>query len=202
MLFHANLPLSMWVEAFSTAVYTINRLPSSSLQGISPFEALFGTSPNYGNFHPFGCRVYPCLRDYATNKFSIRSRPCIFVGYCSNHKGFRCFDPVTSRVYITRHAKFDELVFLFAGHASPSQLSQLDVSIFLEPSTLPSTAKNQPLFVVPTPSPMTAPCQLCPFRPTHSTSRATKPNGPVHFVNYSSHITWSSNDYAVESRYC
>lgn len=53
MLFHAHLPPPIWVEAFTAAVYTISRLPSSILKGVSPFEALFGTTPNYENFHPF-----------------------------------------------------------------------------------------------------------------------------------------------------
>ncbi|KAA8519546.1 hypothetical protein F0562_013830 [Nyssa sinensis] len=41
MLFHANVPLHLWVEAFSTAVFIINRLPTSVLNGTSPFEILY-----------------------------------------------------------------------------------------------------------------------------------------------------------------
>lgn len=70
MLFHSRVPVSYWVDAFSTEVYTINRLPSKLLGDKSTFELLFGVSPNYENFHPFGCCVYPCLRDYVANKFS------------------------------------------------------------------------------------------------------------------------------------
>ncbi|TYK08350.1 putative mitochondrial protein [Cucumis melo var. makuwa] len=38
-----------WGEVALTSVYTINRLPSSVLQNISPFERLYGTPPNYSN---------------------------------------------------------------------------------------------------------------------------------------------------------
>lgn len=31
LLFHANVPKALWVESFLTAVYLINRLPSSIL---------------------------------------------------------------------------------------------------------------------------------------------------------------------------
>jgi len=111
LLFHSHTSPRFWVDAFSTAAYIINRLPAPLLEGKSPFELLYGSPPNYENFHPFGCRVYPCLRDYMPNKFSPRSIPCIFIGYNTSYKGFRCLDPSTSRIYITRHAQFDENYF-------------------------------------------------------------------------------------------
>lgn len=80
LLFHSQLSTRFWVDAFSTAAYIINRLPTPLLEGKSPFELLYGSSPNYAYFHPFGFSVYPCLRDYMPNKFSPRSIPCIFLG--------------------------------------------------------------------------------------------------------------------------
>lgn len=96
MLFHAHAPASLWFDAFATAVYAINRLPSAVLSNKSPFELLYGSAPNYANFKPFGCRVFPFLRDYADHKLAPRSRPCIFIGYSSLHKGYRCLDPDSS----------------------------------------------------------------------------------------------------------
>lgn len=83
MMFHANAPASLWFDAFTTAVFVINRLSSSLLGDKSPFELLFNSPPNYAIFKPFGCRVFPYLRDYAANKISPHSRPCIFLGYSS-----------------------------------------------------------------------------------------------------------------------
>ena len=111
LLFHSRVPIYYWVDAFSTTTYIINRLPTQLLGGLSPFDILHGKAPLYINFHPFGCRVYPCLRDYAANKFSPRSIPCIFLGYSPSCKGYRCLEPVTSKIYVTPHAKFDELNF-------------------------------------------------------------------------------------------
>ena len=73
LLFHSHLSPRFWVDAFSTAAYIINRLPTPLLGGKSPFELLYGYSPHYDNFHPFGCRVYPYLRHYMPNKLSPRS---------------------------------------------------------------------------------------------------------------------------------
>ncbi|KAJ9544289.1 hypothetical protein OSB04_023996 [Centaurea solstitialis] len=66
MLFNANAPSSLWVDAFSSAVYIVNRLPSKVLQSKSPFELLFNNAPNYNVFRTFGCRVFPYLRNYTT----------------------------------------------------------------------------------------------------------------------------------------
>ena len=41
MSFHANLPLSLWVEIFLTTVYLINRLPSSTLKNDNPYYKPF-----------------------------------------------------------------------------------------------------------------------------------------------------------------
>lgn len=111
MSFHAHVPAVYWFDAFATAVFVINRLPTPLLSDKSPFEVLFGVVPNYANFKPFGCRVYPFLRDYAAHKLDLRSRPCIFLGYSSSHKGFRCLDLGSSQIFISRHARFDELFF-------------------------------------------------------------------------------------------
>ena len=70
LLFHSHLSPRFWVDALGTAANIINRLPTPLLGGKSPFELIYGYSLHYDNFHPFGCRVYPYLRDYMSNKLS------------------------------------------------------------------------------------------------------------------------------------
>jgi hypothetical protein len=38
---------------------------------------------------------------------------CIFLGYSQFHKGFKCLEPKSGRVYISRDVIFDESVFPF-----------------------------------------------------------------------------------------
>jgi hypothetical protein len=54
LLFHPHTPLTLWVEAFSTAMYIINCLPTLVLQNASPYEVLYGNSPSYSQFRTFG----------------------------------------------------------------------------------------------------------------------------------------------------
>ncbi|KAI3680197.1 hypothetical protein L2E82_50582 [Cichorium intybus] len=139
MLFHAHVPASFWVDAFSSATFIINRLPTKVLDNQSPFQVLYSRLPNYDNFRTFGCQVYPYLRDYSAHKLAPRSIPCIFLGYNSQYKGYKCYDPTSSRMYITRHARFNEAAFPFTNPANHSDFSKLDLCTFLDdaPGSLP-----------------------------------------------------------------
>lgn len=60
--------------------------------------------------------------------------PCIFLGYISHHKGFRCLDKTIDRIYICRHAQFDENSFPYATATKDStDPSILYVLIFQDP---------------------------------------------------------------------
>ncbi|KAI3765987.1 hypothetical protein L2E82_16034 [Cichorium intybus] len=160
MLFHAHVPSSYWVDAFTSAVFIINRLPSKVLDNKSPFQLLYSRMPSYENFRTFGCQVYPYLRDYAATKLSPRSIPCIFLGYHSQYKGFKCLDPSSSRIYVTRHARFDETIFPFAGSTNSQDFSNLDLSSF----------KDDALFNAPGPTSKaaSAPPSSTPASASHS----------------------------------
>ena len=88
LMFHALVLLSLWVEAFSTTVFLINRLPSSLLDGKTPYELFFGKQPDYSMLLTFRCLCFPHLKDYSPNKLSPKSASCIFLGYSTLHKGF------------------------------------------------------------------------------------------------------------------
>src|SRR3954462_13651844 len=112
LLFTSHVPLRHWPEAISTAVYLINQLPSYKLQWSSPYSRLFGQPPSYSELRVFGCACYPYLGDYLTNKLLPRTNECVFLGYSIQHKGFKCFDRKTGRVYISLNVRFNEDHFL------------------------------------------------------------------------------------------
>jgi hypothetical protein len=102
LLAHAAMPLKFWDEAFTTATYLINRLPTRVIDNLSPLQRLFKTPPNYSLLKIFGCACWPHLRPYNRHKLSFRSKPCVFIGYSSLHKGYKCLDMDSGRVYISR----------------------------------------------------------------------------------------------------
>lgn len=136
LLHTASLPNSYWSYAFQTAVYLINRLPTSVLNFHSPFQLLFHRSPNYSHFKIFGCLCYPWLRPYISSKFQSRSGPCNFLGYSISQYAYKCFDHVSKKIYLSNHVKFVEHIFPMQGnnrHLVPSLLvldsSCVDINI-------------------------------------------------------------------------
>jgi hypothetical protein len=61
-----------------------------------------------------GCACWPNLRPYNNHKLSFHSTQCMFLGYGSMHKGYKCLDRATGRIYISRDVVFDEPLFPFA----------------------------------------------------------------------------------------
>ena len=61
MIFHATLPLKFCVDAFLTATFLINQLPSSSLNMETPFSKFFAKNPDYNGLKVFGCKCFPYL---------------------------------------------------------------------------------------------------------------------------------------------
>ena len=61
LLIHAAMPPSYWAEALSTAVFLINRRPSSSIHNGIPYHLLYRKMPDYSLLRVFGCLCYPNL---------------------------------------------------------------------------------------------------------------------------------------------
>jgi transposase InsO family protein len=92
MLISASCPERAWGEAALTAVHVINRLLSSVIGNVSPFEHLYLTAPNYNSLNVFGCACFVLLQPHEYTKLEPRTRLCCFLGYGTIHKGYRCWD--------------------------------------------------------------------------------------------------------------
>jgi hypothetical protein len=112
------MPLKFWDEAFLTATYLINCLPTRVLDNLSPMERLFKSQPNYCMLNFFGCACWLHLRPYNKHKLEFCSKPCVFLVYSSLHKGYKCLDMETGCVYISRDVVFDEVIFPFSNPSS------------------------------------------------------------------------------------
>ena len=129
------MPLKFWDEAFLTATHLINLLPSKVINYQTPFEKLFLEKPKYNSLHIFGCAVWPNLRPYNSRKLAFRSTRCVFLGYSSMHKGYKCLEPSTGRVYISRDVVFDESIFPFS-ELYPNARALLQKEVLLWPHHL------------------------------------------------------------------
>jgi hypothetical protein len=114
LLANASMPLKYWDQAFLTATHLINRTPTKCIGYDTPLHRLLGATPDYESLRVFGCAYWPNLRPYNSHKLQFRSLHCAFLGYSNLHKGYKCLDISTGRVYISRDVIFDDNVFSFA----------------------------------------------------------------------------------------
>lgn len=182
----SKVPFQFWVDAFLTAVYLINRLPFKS-SIISPFELLFHSKPNYTSLKIFGYQCFPCLKPYSPSKLHPKSLSCVFLGYSLNHSGYRCLDPTTNRVYISRHVTFHEHVFPFLDTSFSSSAS-IPISFHVIPLTFPLVHPSSP---PPPPDPPSSPPP-----PHHSfvdTTSSPSLYAPAPVLNTHPMVTGSKN---------
>jgi hypothetical protein len=137
LLAHAHMPLKYWDETFATAAYLINRTPSKVIKYQTPIHKLSGATPNYSHMRVFGCACWPNLRPFNPRKLAFRSQQCVFLGYSSLHKGYKCLEVTSGQIYTSRDVVFDETVFPFKdlNHNAGAQLCA-DVML-LHPTLVP-----------------------------------------------------------------
>jgi hypothetical protein len=112
LLFQASLPPVYWVEALHTATYLVNWLPTKTLAFSTPCTSLYSTQPSYDHLRVFGCACYPNMSSMVPHKLAPRSSLCVFLGYSSEHKGYRCLELQSNRILISHHVVFDEFFSL------------------------------------------------------------------------------------------
>jgi hypothetical protein len=208
LLAQAQMPLRFWDDAFNTATFLINRMPSRTIDNDTPLHKLFGTQPNYTSLRVFGCACWPNLRAYNDKKLSFKTKRCTFLGYSASHKGYKCFDHTTGRVYISRDVIFDENIFPFSeishncsthtpkNSHHPTILPNLAkytenfLMQFSEPAAVPAPESAEPIHV-PTPEPANA--INTDLSPGHTCSNASNnPGASVHSAGASDGAASSS----------
>ncbi|KAJ9542159.1 hypothetical protein OSB04_028665 [Centaurea solstitialis] len=165
LLFHSHLPPIFWVEALHMATHLLNILPSTSINFDTPYYRLFQKHPSYFHLRVFGCLCYPHIT--TPHKLAPRSTPCVFLGYPSQHRGFRCLD------LSTRHTSPIMRDILHSHHLPPTPTV---------PSTTPlssmalSPSSNQSSADIPGPHlPPSLPSVSSPTpHPTHPMTTCSK----------------------------
>jgi histone deacetylase 1/2 len=179
-------PLKFWSYAFETTIYLINRMPTAVLNGCTPFERLFKSSPDYNFLRIFRCLCFPLLRPYNQHKLDFRSSSCVFLGYSSSYLGYCCFDLSSSNMYIAWHVKFHENTFPFVCSEQTTALPSPSLQIALPAFTV---------FLTPMPSPSTPFLPPSPT-PAHRVVASSPPPCPVSNSPSTSSPFYSTTDHS------
>jgi len=110
MLNEKNLPNYFWVEAVTTVVYIMNRTPTSTIHGMTPEEKFTGKKLDVSHLRVLGCIAYVHVPDEKRSKLDLKTKKCIFIGYSLEQKGYRCFNPSTQKLQVSKDVVFDEMV--------------------------------------------------------------------------------------------
>jgi hypothetical protein len=140
MLFFKGLSSSYWVEVVHTTIYLRNQSPSSSLDGMTPYEAWYGFKPMIKHLRVFGSVCYALIPKEKRTKLDSRSMKCILVGYSEQKKGYRLLSG--RNLLLARDVVFDETKSLSADEIE-KQLSQLEKKVTKEQQRLQSKNKSK-----------------------------------------------------------
>ena len=106
--FQSNIPLQYWGEClslikFQHPFFRTNRLMKLLLVHLRIIL--------YSVFS--GVYVIYAQNTHVVHKFDARAHPGIFIGYPSNHKGYKILDIKTKKIYVSRDVIFHEDLFPF-----------------------------------------------------------------------------------------
>ena len=151
MMSQADLPNSFWGHALETAAFTLNRVPSKSVQK-TPYEIWTGKRPSLSFIKIWGCEAY--VRRQTSNKLGPKSDKCFFVGYPKETKGYYFYNPTEQKVFIARTGVFLEREFI-SKRISGRRIEleevrdqQENIELEMEPEQIPQTVvEEQPAHV-------------------------------------------------------
>ncbi|RVW26239.1 Retrovirus-related Pol polyprotein from transposon TNT 1-94 [Vitis vinifera] len=103
-----NLSNHFWAEGVATAVYLLNISPTKAVLNRTPYEAWYGRKPWVSHLKVFGSVAYTLIDSHNRSKLDEKSVKCIFIGYCSQSKGYKLYNPVSGKIIVSRNVVFDE----------------------------------------------------------------------------------------------
>ena len=120
LMLHVNIPKKLWSQAILTATYLINIWLSCVLEFKSPYETLKGRHITLSHLRVFGCTCFVHVQTLHRDKLDARAAKCVFMGYSSSQKGYKCFHPITNKMLVARDVRFEETVPYFSKEAAHS----------------------------------------------------------------------------------
>jgi hypothetical protein len=104
LMFQSNVPKKIWSDAILCATHLINRLPSSRLKNQIPLEILYQQKIIFDHLKIFRCTSFVHIK--RKDKLDFVSTKTIFLGYSPFKKGYKCYDPINKKVFISRNVIF------------------------------------------------------------------------------------------------
>ena len=126
-------------------------MPSKVLSFVTPLQKFqeFFPHSRLGAHFPlcvFGSTVFVHTHGPKRNKFDPRALKCVFLVYSSTQKGYKCYDPISQKLYVSLDVTFFEHTPYYSLQGDsmsearpPLTLDYLDVVVFKSTLCLIST---------------------------------------------------------------
>jgi hypothetical protein len=108
MLRELCLPTMYWADAVHSTIYILNRCSTKMVKYSTPYEAWFYRKPNVSHFKIFGSTCFVYIPSQQRQKLDGKPIRRVFIGYSEESKAYRCHDPLTNRLCVSRDMIFDE----------------------------------------------------------------------------------------------
>ena len=106
---------------------------------------MFGSSSSYDSLRVFGCVCFFLLQDHERNKLQSHSHLCCFLGYGIGKKGYRCYDPISKRLRVSRHVVFwEHKTFYQLPYVPVSPIPSIDPLLDIFPKESPTSMSEPP----------------------------------------------------------
>ena len=135
-----GLPICFWAEAVATAVYLLNLSPTRAVRNQTPYEAWTGRRPMVSHLRVFGCIAYALIKTHS-QKFDEKSEKYVFVGYCSESKAYKLYNPISGKITISRDVVFNEDArWIWSEENEQHHIQVLEDNIALPDDPTPTTS--------------------------------------------------------------
>ena len=109
MMSRTDLPLSFWGFCLETAAFTLNKVPSKSVEK-TPHEMWTGKKPALSFLKIWGCEAF--VKRLQSDKLNPKSDKVVFVGYPKETLGYYFYNREEGKVFVARNGVFLEKEFL------------------------------------------------------------------------------------------
>ncbi|MCO5582139.1 hypothetical protein L7F22_036029 [Adiantum nelumboides] len=92
----------------------MNRTPTAFVHDMTPEEKFRGKKPDVSHFKVLRCIAYVHVPDELRTKLDPKAKNYVFNGYSVEQKGYKCYNPVTHQVRVSKDVVFDETATWYA----------------------------------------------------------------------------------------
>ena len=103
MMSLTDLPLSFWGYALETAAFTLNRVPSKSVE-TTLYELWFSKKPKLSFLKVWGCDAY--VKKFSLDKLEPKSEKCVFIEYPKEIVGYTFYHRSEGKIFIAKMDPF------------------------------------------------------------------------------------------------